>query len=174
MSYINNLNPQTHKNLYSIIEQVVAKAIPLWNLTLTPLKATHLVPLRVQMKGLGYEDRDEDGNRLPSPRQDSDEENDDYDDRWEDWRKARKILQPQPEQFKPPAQRFNETYKDVKYEDLPLVDLRKDFGRLQIIVKLASIHLTPEKPAYDGGSWHVEGQLNENMLVSSTLEGSIF
>ena len=28
---------------------------------------------------------------------------------------------------------------------------------LQVIVKLANIHLTPEKPEYGGGSWHVEG-----------------
>ena len=30
---------------------------------------------------------------------------------------------------------------------------------LQVIVKLANIHLTPDKPTYKGGSWHVEGQL---------------
>ena len=47
-------------------------------------------------------------------------------------------------------------------EEGPL-DPRKEYGRLHIIVKLASIHLTPEKPEYEGGSWHVEGQLNENM-----------
>ena len=29
----------------------------------------------------------------------------------------------------------------------------------QAIAKLANIHLTPEKPRYEGGSWHVEGQL---------------
>jgi hypothetical protein len=42
-----------------------------------------------------------------------------------------------------------------------MVDLKKYFGNegLQIIVKLANIHLTPEKPEYDGGTWHVEGQL---------------
>lgn len=27
---------------------------------------------------------------------------------------------------------------------------------MQVIVKLANIHLTPEKPTYNGGSWHVE------------------
>ena len=43
------------------------------------------------------------------------------------------------------------------------LDLRKEYGKLQIIVKLANIHLTPEKPRYEGGSWHVEGQMNENM-----------
>jgi hypothetical protein len=28
-----------------------------------------------------------------------------------------------------------------------------------VIVKLANIELTPEKPEYEGGSWHIEGQL---------------
>jgi len=43
----------------------------------------------------------------------------------------------------------------------PPLDLRqtyKDQG-LQVIVKLANIELTPRKPTYIGGSWHVEGQL---------------
>ncbi|KGQ09595.1 hypothetical protein BBAD15_g5071 [Beauveria bassiana D1-5] len=39
--------------------------------------------------------------------------------------------------------------------------------RLQVIVKLASIHLTPSKPQYDGGSWHVEGQLNERIVATA-------
>ena len=37
-----------------------------------------------------------------------------------------------------------------------LVELK---GRkLQVIVKLANIVLTPEKPEYPGGKWHVEGE----------------
>lgn len=28
--------------------------------------------------------------------------------------------------------------------------------KLQVIVKLANIHLSPEKLSYDGGSWHIE------------------
>ena len=28
--------------------------------------------------------------------------------------------------------------------------------RLQVIVKIGSIELTPEKPSFDGGNWHVE------------------
>ncbi|KAH6592008.1 hypothetical protein BASA61_004742 [Batrachochytrium salamandrivorans] len=41
-------------------------------------------------------------------------------------------------------------------DTLPLpISLR---GRhLQVIVKLASIHLTPDKPRYNGGSWRIEG-----------------
>jgi hypothetical protein len=35
------------------------------------------------------------------------------------------------------------------------VDLRD--MKLQVIVKLANIVLTPDKPTYAGGEWHVEG-----------------
>ncbi len=38
--------------------------------------------------------------------------------------------------------------------------------RVQVIVKLANIHLTPEKPKYAGGSWHVEGMMNESIVAS--------
>ena len=159
MSYINNLHPKTHENLYYVIEQIVGKAIPLWSLTLMPLTMLEYIPLRVQVKGYNHEDES-------SPEQKLTEGNEHYYYRLQEWRCSRKVHYPKPGQFKPPEQRFNETYEDVKYEDYPPVDLRKDFGRLQIIVKLANIYLTPEKPTYGGGSWHVEGQLNENMLVS--------
>ena len=61
------------------------------------------------------------------------------------------IEQPEPGVFKPPT------------EPDPILDLKEKCvesgGCLQIIVKLANIHLTPEKPSYEGGTWHVEGQL---------------
>jgi len=46
------------------------------------------------------------------------------------------------------------------------VDLAKDFPRLKVIVKLADIELTPEKPSYAGGSWHVEGTINEDIVAT--------
>ncbi|KAK2749298.1 hypothetical protein FQN55_003623 [Onygenales sp. PD_40] len=50
-----------------------------------------------------------------------------------------------------------------------LVDLKRDYAEtgLQVIVKLANIHLTPGKPQYNGGSWHVEGQLNEHICATA-------
>ncbi|MFF3570608.1 DUF4246 family protein [Nocardia jiangxiensis] len=39
----------------------------------------------------------------------------------------------------------------------------RDRGRrLQLIVKLANIHLTPENSEYSGGTWHVEAMMNDN------------
>ena len=49
---------------------------------------------------------------------------------------------------------------------LRIEDDFRDNG-LQVIIKLASIELTPEKPAYAGGSWHVEGMLNEHIAATA-------
>jgi len=38
--------------------------------------------------------------------------------------------------------------------------------KVQVIVKLANIHLTPESPEYKGGVWHVEGMGNERIVAS--------
>ncbi len=37
---------------------------------------------------------------------------------------------------------------------------------VQVITKIAHIVLTPENPKYDGGSWHVEGMINERIVAS--------
>ncbi|CAE6446258.1 unnamed protein product [Rhizoctonia solani] len=37
---------------------------------------------------------------------------------------------------------------------------------IQVIVKLANVHLTPEKSQYGGGSWHVEGMESEAIVAS--------
>jgi len=51
------------------------------------------------------------------------------------------------------------------------VDLR---GKtLQVIVKLANIVLTPEKPEYGGGTWHVEGKSGVHGVLHSPLKPSI-
>ena len=39
--------------------------------------------------------------------------------------------------------------------------------KLQVITKIASIHLTPEKPRYGGGAWHVEGMVDESIVASA-------
>ncbi len=43
--------------------------------------------------------------------------------------------------------------------------LRRD--GLQVIVKIASIELTPQEPRYPGGSWHVEGLQNEHIVATA-------
>ncbi|PWI65084.1 hypothetical protein PCL_07383 [Purpureocillium lilacinum] len=51
----------------------------------------------------------------------------------------------------------------------PKQSLRKKFKEngLQIIVKMASIELTPEKPEFPSGGWHLEGQMNEKIAATA-------
>lgn len=148
-SYINNLHPHKHADLYEVIEKIIARAIPLWNMTLTPL-INPQSDVRIVYDDCVYDPDPENGPETEGPqRQDGEDENDFW-DRREEWIKAtRQVVQPEPGTFEPPS------------EPERCVDLMNDYGDrgLQIIVKLANIHLTPEKPNYGGGTWHVEGQL---------------
>ncbi|KAK8113558.1 hypothetical protein PG984_014084 [Apiospora sp. TS-2023a] len=60
-------------------------------------------------------------------------------------------------------------FKDVDYAVAAGETLREKFldSGLQVIVKMASIELTPEKPEFATGSWHVEGQMNEHICATA-------
>jgi hypothetical protein len=53
-----------------------------------------------------------------------------------------------------------------EYYDVNLASEYRSKG-LQVIVKLSSIELTPDNPEYEGGSWHIEGMLNEHIVATS-------
>ncbi|ANB12392.1 hypothetical protein AWJ20_644 [Sugiyamaella lignohabitans] len=46
------------------------------------------------------------------------------------------------------------------------LDLKSQFPELKVIVKMANIELTPERPEYPGGTWHVEGCDVERIIAS--------
>ncbi len=91
------------------------------------------------------------------PQKRADESQNDFWDRTYEWeeefRRAHLVL-PEPGIFTLPKQ-------TIPSHATKAVDLKRDYGHrgLQVIVKLATICLTPEKPSYEGGSWHVEGQM---------------
>ena len=166
-SYINNLRPDQHQELYTIIAKIVVEAIPLWNRSLASLESKLHIPPRLDRHGFyGFA---EDGKPDPEEGEDPD----DFDERLDEWRDNREIIQPESKEFEPPEKRLNDSSdrhveaRNLRYvvkPDLQAgVDLRKDYGKLQVIVKLANIHLTPDKPNYEGGTWHVDGQANESM-----------
>ncbi|KKZ62579.1 hypothetical protein EMCG_02988 [[Emmonsia] crescens] len=155
-SYINNLHPKTHPNLYRVIEQVISLAVPLWNKTLTSMEAD--VYERIPYNSGEMEVDPDLVATFPKPEREPDEDEEDHYERvmtWED--QIQRAILPEPvSKFSPPD------------EDI-LVDLEWGYGRtgLQVIVKLANIHLTPEEPRYNGGTWHVEGQLNEHICATA-------
>ncbi|KAK6093297.1 hypothetical protein MT418_8475 [Batrachochytrium dendrobatidis] len=135
-SYINNLNPIWHRDMYKCIAKIFKCFVPMFESlfrTMDPM--FKYIDIRNGTKG--YE----------PPSQS------DHDDMEPDTRVTRPVYVPTlPEHF------------ESKYESAKPVSLR---GRnLQVIVKLTNIQLTPSKPKYNEGNWHIEGPINESIVAT--------
>ncbi|MGW8951889.1 DUF4246 domain-containing protein [Streptomyces sp. NPDC055709] len=151
-SYVNNVHPEIHRELVSVLADLLARMRPLLENVLTDLR--HPRPLRIEADPFGWYDSEPE---YPAKSSYSDDEA--YAEAlraWEqaqdDWWENRRPVIPDAPAFTPP--------------ELPDTSARVDLRgrRLQVIVKLATIHLTPDKPEYHGGSWHVEGMVNERIV----------
>ena len=159
-SYINNLHPRDHRELYGIVQRVMTRVLPLWNMTLSCVKHSLATKVRIEVSGPMYESEEDEPGQLEG------ESDDDHWERIKRWRRGR-LLEPEPEDFESVLPEMKRMHGGGEIGDIEdeheaancVVNLGKDHGRMQVIVKLANIHLTPEKPEYPGGTWHVEGQL---------------
>ncbi|KXH59522.1 hypothetical protein CSAL01_09627, partial [Colletotrichum salicis] len=171
-SYINNLHPVYQAHLYPIIEQLIEKSLPAWDLIYNwenKFAVQRLVTSNVQKPICPCPDicgrrRECRAQARPlaeneAPRNRKDPERNARDKAW--FREAHGPLLPDADPEAKDYVKF--TAADIKSSGF--------FGgkdRCQVIVKLANIHLTPETPTYEGGSWHTEGLLNEH-IVSTAL-----
>ena len=151
-SYVNNVHPERHRQLASVLPELFGRMRPLLENVLTDLR--HPRPLRIETDPFGWYDSepeypDEDDF---SDKKAYEEAVQAHEEVMDDWYENRRPNIPDAPVYAPPA----------LPDDFAPVDLRG--RRLQVIVKLATIHLTPEKPEYAGGSWHVEGMLNERIV----------
>lgn len=140
-SYINNLHPIQHQNLYQPIADIFSRAIPGLNACLSRYASPEYLRCDPfdNVDGL-YADE------VPNFEDASDED--------EAYFAFMESRVPAPVKFEWTGPPENDVTFDVK-------------GRnLKVITKLANIHLTPEKPDYKGGSWHVEGQINEDIVAT--------
>ncbi|KAH8656354.1 hypothetical protein BGZ61DRAFT_570708 [Ilyonectria robusta] len=172
-SYINNLHPIKHAQLYPLIERFIAKALPAWDLVYHICTSSDW--------GCSQSNRPL-GDGEP-PRLQDEEDNPDYegseraelDSAW--FHKTHPVPVPEPDEASaahgrsrsssryyrlPASSTFNLSASHIKERGF-----FNGASRIQVIVKLANIHLTPEKPYYRGGSWHVEGQLNEHICATA-------
>ncbi|KAJ2895691.1 hypothetical protein GGI21_005120, partial [Coemansia aciculifera] len=141
-SYINNLHPRTHAALYPTIGSIFSKFVPMLEQVVTDLvhpRKQRVVPDPYNwFQVVGDEPVDYDAE--------------DYDERYEQWEENKIFIDPQPETFVVP--------------DRPTTPYNLRGRRLQAIVKMSNIELTPEKPDYDGGNWHVEAMANERIIAT--------
>ncbi len=167
-SYVNSLHPIKHADLYPVLEKLVDCAIPLWNESLSWFHD------RIRLKIYSTSDEDyfiPEGMKYDGASDHSeDSEFFDIDDDYLEWKEETRVLtQHEPREFIPfDVLRQKRTESKLPAGAMP-VDLREKFADsgLQVIFKLANIHLTPEKPEYQGGSWHVEGALNEHICATA-------
>lgn len=151
-----------HEPLYEVIERIIELTIPLWNQTLTPLKSPHYNPPRISYDSCEYDPDPESWPEEEKPQRLPNETLDEWDERRYQWAcDTRRVAKPEPGLFVPKVRGGYLTPDGEEFNHETRVDLRKEYvdRGLQIIVKLANIHLTPEEPNYGGGTWHVEGQL---------------
>ncbi|MEV8019431.1 DUF4246 domain-containing protein [Streptomyces sp. NPDC086554] len=151
-SYVNNIHPEKHRELASALPDLFARLRPLFENVLTDLR--HPRPLRIEADPYGWYDSEPEYPDESSYSDDGayEEAVSAYEEAQDDWWENRSPVIPDAPAFTPPE----------LPDDSARVDLRG--RRLQVIVKLATIHLTPDKPEYAGGSWHVEGMLNERIV----------
>jgi hypothetical protein len=144
------LHPTQERSLYDLVAKLITASIPLWNLSLAPLadfKFRHSQRIQYTCE---YDPDPENGPETDGPQQEPGEDRYHYWDRREKWyRQTRRLVLPEP------------TGPFLPLPEPAKFDLKARFANrgLQVIVKLANIELTPEKPEYEGGSWHVEGQM---------------
>ncbi|KAH8668974.1 hypothetical protein BX600DRAFT_266074 [Xylariales sp. PMI_506] len=167
-SYINNLHPVRHHDLYQVLERMVECAIPMWNESLSWFQDR----IRIKPERTGSEDWTRpDGAKSPEwvKPDDWDQEKRDkmmdheYDNRYQEWfREVRVLKHLEPGNYVS----LSETTNRAGAMPINLAKKFKDSG-LQIIFKLANIHLDPTQPEYEGGTWHVEGTLNEHICATA-------
>ncbi|KAF4458718.1 hypothetical protein FALBO_14541 [Fusarium albosuccineum] len=179
-SYINNLHPVQHAALYPIIEQFIEKTLPAWDVVYNwhqEFQVQRLETTSVGKKCMAPEICEAEGNygcyphnRPLNEDEPARQEYEQYED-WYDGSDREKcdrewFYRTHPTELPEPKTELNHLIQ-LQPKDVKTSGFFNKASRIQVIVKLANIHLTPEKPTYDGGSWHIEGQLNEHICSTA-------
>ncbi|KAJ2346536.1 hypothetical protein GGF43_004964, partial [Coemansia sp. RSA 2618] len=141
-SYINNLHPVKHAEFYPTIATIFSKFVPMLEHVVTDI--LFLRPRRVNPDAYSW--------FVANESEPEDYDASDYDERHEEWEANRGFVEPQPDPFFTPVRQMTP------------YSLRG--RRLQAIFKMSNIHLTPDQPEYEGGSWHVEAMANERIVAT--------
>ncbi|KAJ6787386.1 hypothetical protein PWT90_08600 [Aphanocladium album] len=191
VGYINNLHPVEHQNLYGVIEKIIEVVLPFWDLVYRWPEDFHR--LRIPCTRAGRRCTTPEictvkrryGCDMSSRPLQKDEE------QRPEWLEYRRLHRDHPlivkdktwfhatHSFEQPEPQAHEESDEISAHRLRFFNFfptsekvtPRELGwpadRIQVIVKLANIQLTPEKPTYNGGSWHIEGQLNEHICATA-------
>ncbi|KAJ2721539.1 hypothetical protein GGI07_003892 [Coemansia sp. Benny D115] len=149
-SYINNLHPVQYQKLYPVICKLFSKFLPAVEQVLTDMVYSR--PRRIDTSRRWCDD---DRTEYDS---DLDDYRDDYasddmsDERMAAWVKNKQYIGLEPEKFVAPER--------------PLKPYSLRGRRLQAIVKMTNIELTPDNPVFYQKSWNIVGTVNERVIAT--------
>lgn len=182
-SYINNLHPVRDAPLYSIIERLIENSLPAWDIVFRSTDEAFEVSRFQRIKAIKYRCSVpevcrytcEPNNRPGGPQDDDSdytEESQRLDQEW--WEATHELLLPEPsldEGYLAKLQASHVRDKGFFKRDVQTPSPRAMVGievsQIQVIVEMANIHLTPEKPTYEGSPWQIEGQAIERICATS-------
>ncbi|KAK4239579.1 hypothetical protein C8A03DRAFT_14026 [Achaetomium macrosporum] len=187
-SYINNLHPNKYPEIYRLVEKLIDTAIPAWDRVLSGRAVTEGGELQKRMCApeveCSYDDDHmwEEFDPAVLAAHEAETGPVAYEEGEVQWRmrneegmdgaerqakEARIIAELKWKEIRDPILPRTLDYEPVTYEVRQSLRERfKDSG-LQVIVKMASIELTPEKPDFPVGGWHIEGQMNEHIVATA-------
>ncbi|KAG2731292.1 hypothetical protein G9P44_005708 [Scheffersomyces stipitis] len=150
ISYINNLHPAKHAKLYSSIQAIFNSVLPGLNYILSKAVSKEYIRIEIPKYNDAYSDE--------------------YKQKLEDiWNGEDAVADEIWDELQDNRVNYLKTFTPI-YDQGPIIDKEidvvRDFQKLKVIVKLANIELTPERPTYEGGAWHVEGTINEDIVAT--------
>ncbi|TPX73585.1 hypothetical protein CcCBS67573_g05133 [Chytriomyces confervae] len=159
-SYINNLNRRVHSDLYGTIAAAFEALVPMFEMTMgsfntDPTPRIDAPPRNYLYQQNQYEWREEQA-RKAGLKEGTDEHEEFMDSLWG---KERPINIPG----------LPESFDSSTAANVTMNTVRLGGKTLQVIVKMASIRLTPENPVYNGGNWHLEGMENEAIAATGIV-----
>lgn len=140
--YIVGLHPVDDAPLYRVLERLLAAFVPLWEAVLTDASRGLRERYPVDLYELACDADDQEAE--------GDEGDDDEDDYWE--RRVERRRAHLAAALPPLLSKLAATPPPAEPPRLSLAG-----RKLRVVVKISRIELTPDRPAYPGGVWHLEG-----------------
>jgi hypothetical protein len=153
LSYINNIHPDQTR-LYETLEKILERFIPLFNNVLTEYAYPRKPTISYDVEW--YESLAEWVKNNTDTVVNSDNDDDYESEYWDEYYDRRLPIIPD----------FDQVFDQNKFDYLLTKAINLNNRHLQVIVKAANIILTPEKPEYAGGTWHIEGMENESIVAT--------
>lgn len=160
-----NVTPRAgHEELYAALEGVLQSALPLLEEVLTETRRddhrlmTASVP-HAESPGYPLWEEIEDFVARRGLEQQFMEDEDEVAELYEEEKQV--VSEPKVVPFQPPT------------EPPPTAVVSLRGRRLQVIPKIAYIHLSPEDPEYPGGTWHIEGEPQEAIVRGAAAAAAL-